>query len=661
MGNMRGVCAMVVGIVVGLSVAAGALASFPGTDVFVPSVGHGAGSGGSQWRTTLWIFNPGEAGANCRIELLMRGGSNPEPAGAFNLTVGPGDTVRFDDAVWALFGVEGYGALRVTSSAEVVVNSRIFNQEGDDIADTQGQFFPAIPAGFSIGPGETTDILGVDQAGDGAFRYNFGIVETSGHDIVVEATLLDGEGNALGGKAYTLGPFGVMQVNVSDLGTGTHPTANGRIHVFLRPESEGSAIVFGSGIANASQDPSTFEMTMDATGGGTGGDLSLPYRGTGSSSGSLFAVENTGSGTAVEGRSDGGTGVLADTDSGSAVRARASSTSGAAIQAENTARGISVAIAAERGVDVECSECTAVKGVSEIALGGFFSSTNGKGLRVSSTNNIGIDVSSTSNTGIDATVSGGNPAVLGKNLGDGAAASFYAADYYAVFARSDSAYEPAVEGRGFVGGVYGKAYEEGCAGVLGLNEYDGGYGIWGYAGIRSLAGHFTGDVEVFGSLTKSSGSFKIDHPLDPEHKYLYHSFVESPDMMNIYNGNVVTDASGYATVTLPDWFEALNRDFRYQLTVIGGGDQWALARVARKIEDNTFVIQTSAPYVEVSWQVTGIRHDPWAEAHRIPVEEEKPEAEQDHYIHPELYGATVRESVEAGRNPAFMERILQDR
>jgi hypothetical protein len=47
-----------------------------------------------------------------------------------------------------------------------------------------------------------------------------------------------------------------------------------------------------------------------------------------------------------------------------------------------------------------------------------------------------------------------------------------------------------------------------------------------------------GDLYASGMITKSSGSFKIDHPLDPANKYLSHSFVESPDMMNIYNGVV---------------------------------------------------------------------------------------------------------------------------
>jgi len=160
---------------------------------------------------------------------------------------------------------------------------------------------------------------------------------------------------------------------------------------------------------------------------------------------------------------------------------------------------------------------------------------------------------------------------------------------------------------------------------------DGGIGVNGIGrvglnGITSStpgvpAGFFQGDVHVNGVLTKAAGSFRIDHPLDPEHKYLSHSFVESPDMMNIYNGNITTDKSGYATVTLPNYFDALNRDFRYQLTVVG---EFAQAIVASKISGNSFRIRTDKPNVEVSWQVTGVRKDKFAEENRIKVESDKP-------------------------------------
>ena len=145
-----------------------------------------------------------------------------------------------------------------------------------------------------------------------------------------------------------------------------------------------------------------------------------------------------------------------------------------------------------------------------------------------------------------------------------------------------------------------------------------------------------GDLQVIGNLSKATGSFKIDHPLDPANKYLYHSFVESPDMMNVYNGSVTTDKGGRAVVTLPDYFESLNRDFRYQLTAIG---TFAQATVAQEIQNNQFTIRTSKPGVKVSWQVTGIRQDAYAKAHRMKVEEEKPPSERGHYLHPELFDA----------------------
>jgi hypothetical protein len=177
----------------------------------------------------------------------------------------------------------------------------------------------------------------------------------------------------------------------------------------------------------------------------------------------------------------------------------------------------------------------------------------------------------------------------------------------------------------------------------------GGYGLYAAGGINTqYVALFDGDIQVTGNVSKAGGSFKIDHPLDPENKYLYHSFVESPDMMNIYNGNVVTDGSGTAIVTMPDWFDALNRDFRYQLTVIG--QQFAQAIVASEISNRSFTIRTDKPNIKVSWMVTGIRQDAWANAHRIPVEEEKSEKDKGQYLHPELFGHAGERSIGEPRN-----------
>lgn len=87
---------------------------------------------------------------------------------------------------------------------------------------------------------------------------------------------------------------------------------------------------------------------------------------------------------------------------------------------------------------------------------------------------------------------------------------------------------------------------------------------------------------------------------------------------------------------LPDWFEVLNREFRYQLTPIGGPGPNLY--IAETIQNNRFKIAGGEPGLEVSWQVTGIRHDPYAEANQVRVEVDKPDDERGTYLYPQGYG-----------------------
>ena len=120
-------------------------------------------------------------------------------------------------------------------------------------------------------------------------------------------------------------------------------------------------------------------------------------------------------------------------------------------------------------------------------------------------------------------------------------------------------------------------------------------------------------------------------------------------MMNVYNGNATLDAKGEAWVQLPDWFEALNKDYRYQLTCIGG---FAPVYIASEVKDNRFQIAGGQPGLKVSWQVTGIRRDPYAERYRIPVEQDKPEEERGTYRCPECYGLLDMLGVNDARPPS---------
>jgi hypothetical protein len=227
-------------------------------------------------------------------------------------------------------------------------------------------------------------------------------------------------------------------------------------------------------------------------------------------------------------------------------------------------------------------------------------------------------------------------------------------------------------------GVYGESDENigvggiGRVGVVGVSGADDGVGVGGQTlsentasvgvrgnatkgiGVRGestsgLAGLFVGPVAVNSNLTVSGAVFagtkffKIDHPLDPAHKYLLHAAVESPEMKNLYDGVVVLDANGEAQVELPEWFEALNRDFLYQLTCIGG---FAPVYVAEEVSEAHFRIAGGNPGLKVSWQVTGVRKDAFAVAHPLTVEVEKTAEESGRYLHPVEMGVPASLSVD---------------
>ena len=147
-----------------------------------------------------------------------------------------------------------------------------------------------------------------------------------------------------------------------------------------------------------------------------------------------------------------------------------------------------------------------------------------------------------------------------------------------------------------------------------------------------------GNLVVTGNISKTSSTFAIDYPLDPKNKILYHSFVESPDVKNIYDGVATLDQNGEATIELPDYFEALNKDYRYQFFPYK--EAMPNLYIKQEVTDNHFTIAGGAPGGTISWQVTGIRHDPYILAHPIvPVVEKGPNAlvDKGEYIFPEFY------------------------
>ena len=314
------------------------------------------------------------------------------------------------------------------------------------------------------------------------------------------------------------------------------------------------------------------------------------------------------------------------------------------------------------------------------ARGVLGTSTAGTGVRGTSTTGTGVKGEATStgsgNFGVYGSSAGASGrGVFGQSLnvssgvgvygicvGNGAGVQGYAQGPgfgYAVSGLSEKStgvLGSSLVSSGFAAGLYGNSYSPDGAGVYGDNTY-GGTGVWAhtyngtalYASANyapsdfAYAGWFQGATHVNGTLSKSSGTFLIDHPLDPANKTLAHSFVEAPEMLNVYRGNVTLDAKGRATVKLPAYFHALNETFSYQLTAIGAPAPDL--HVASKIVKGSFDIAGGAAGQEIAWQVTGARADAWAKANPLEVEKEKRTADRGKYLNPEAHGKPSAEGV----------------
>lgn len=212
-----------------------------------------------------------------------------------------------------------------------------------------------------------------------------------------------------------------------------------------------------------------------------------------------------------------------------------------------------------------------------------------------------------------------------------------------------------VEGVGF-NGVSGQTnYREGY-GVFGQN-FDqlgpvtadaagvAGVGYIGVVGQSSAPGSGGAGLGSYDNLiVLGTKNFRIDHPTDPENKYLNHFSIESNEVLNIYRGTVACGADGTAEIVLPDYVNAVNIDFSYQLTPIGA---YAGLFIKNKMENGRFVIAGALPGMEVSWQVTGRRNDAYMQKYpgAATVEMEKADADKGRYLRPELYNQPAEKGI----------------
>jgi hypothetical protein len=142
------------------------------------------------------------------------------------------------------------------------------------------------------------------------------------------------------------------------------------------------------------------------------------------------------------------------------------------------------------------------------------------------------------------------------------------------------------------------------AGVYGLTATASGYGVVGENSGNNNAVHANGNLTASGTKP-----FMIDHPEDPENKYLKHFSIESDEVLNIYRGIEAFDANGKATVALPSYYNSINKNASYQLTPVGAS--MPNLYIESEVTEGVFVIAGGIPGNKVSWQLTAERNDPY--------------------------------------------------
>lgn len=215
-------------------------------------------------------------------------------------------------------------------------------------------------------------------------------------------------------------------------------------------------------------------------------------------------------------------------------------------------------------------------------------------------------------------------------------------------------YALATSGGGTTYGVLGESRSVYGFGVYGIATADLSANVpYGVAGQCSTASSGYA-VYAFGdSGASGTKSFRIDHPIDPENKYLLHYSAESPEVINFYRGTVMLDGAGEAVVELPAYFAGINKSPSYQLTAVGA--PMPMLHVAEEISEESlkageragpgvappicsFRIAGGVRGAKVSWEVKALRNDLRMRLHGAPVQRDKTGPERGKYQHPGYYG-----------------------
>ncbi len=482
----------------------------------------------------------------------------------------------------------------------------------DSTAEAYGGFFESNSIGVRA-VGSSQGIVGISSGGFGVV----GVGQFRGGSF--HASDVNGYGVYATGTSTAIYAHGLSGIGINAYGT----TFGGRFSSTADAGTGVSGYAGGSGLTHG-----VFGHSISSDGYGVYGQNT----GSGGSTGGVYGMSNSTSGHGVTGVANAGSGPAMG------VYGESNSTDGRGVFGiANPVNGLGsgglfVTLSSTGGSAVE-GRALALTGPT-IAVYGFNMSSSGHGV-----------YGSAGSTGV-------NYGVTGRSL----SAQGYAGYFTGI--GPDALYvENTSTGRGILVNTISDTAiwantTNGFAGLDARNGNTSGLGVFGYASGSSgvnygVAGQTASAIGygifAFGnSGATGTKSFRIDHPFDPENKYLLHYASESPMPQNFYVGNVITDAKGYAWVDLPDYFSEINTNFKYQLTVVdgpnSGEDDFVQVKVRQEIKEGRFQIRTSTANTKVSWRVDADRNDVYVRNFKPKDVVEKQGRERGTYQHPELYG-----------------------
>ena len=555
-------------------------------------------------------------GTNATEALRIVGGKGGDTSGS-GQTAGNGANLvlQAGDGGDALTGTSGRGGFVTIQPGAAGVGS---------ISGGFGQVIIA-PGGGNVGigvtnPGSRLTVAGMIETTLGGLKFPDGTIQTTAasggltsvfHDATLSGSGTNGSplGVADGGigtaqlanAAVTLSKVALGQVVTSLNGLKDQVILQAGSNITITPSSNMLTIAAPSALTSIAHDATL--SGNGSTGSPLGVNVPLVLSGSVPTGGTLNAVVKTTN------TADGGIGITVFGGTGNV------NFGGSGVFAIG---GDSNSSLGGTGVDARGGDSTTNGGVGLHATGGNGTSHGGFGIIAQGGNGdtfggVGLDASGGGHGSGDGN---GNPGlqVIG---GEGSGAGHHSGDAMIAFSKA------------------------------GVNGADDG-----------IAGRFIGDLIVTGNLNVTgTKNFKIDHPLDPENKYLVHAAIESAEVLNIYSGNVKLDVNGEAIVELPEWFEAVNRDFRYSLTPVGAPGSGLF--IAQEIAHNRFKIAGGTAGMKVSWQVTGVRSDATLLKHPFKAEQDKTAHERGYYLDHKAYDQAEERSIVWRLNPQLMQQLKQ--